>query len=148
MDQKLMDDIVGYNFGYGMCNDYQQCHHCISPFAVAVYSHCEKSTFDMLDQQTESATTPTMSDVKAHRQNPPKSPNVVDELLQWLKNYICFLGTLLEGLSPHLKQVRRITATVRSNKRVMRHTTKCLCIFFLELVFQQKNDTGKKVRLT
>jgi hypothetical protein len=119
VDQKLTDDIVGYNFGYGMGNDYQQCHHGISPFAVAVYSRREKSTFDMLDQQTESATTRTMSDVKAHRRNPPKSPNVVDELLQWLKNYICFLGTLFGGLSPHLKQVKRITATVRSNKRVM-----------------------------
>jgi hypothetical protein len=73
----------------------------------------------MMDQQIESATTQTMLDVKAHQRNPPKSPNVVDKLLQWLKNCICFLCTLFGGMSPHLKQVRRINEVVQSNKRVM-----------------------------
>jgi hypothetical protein len=68
IDKKLTDDIVSFNFGYGMGNDYQQCHHGITPFTVAVYSRRrrEKSTFDMLDQQTESATTRTMSEISKH----------------------------------------------------------------------------------
>jgi hypothetical protein len=68
IDQKLTDNIVSYNFRYGMGNDYQQCHQGITPFAVAVYSRCrcEKSMFDMLDQQTESATTRTMSEISKH----------------------------------------------------------------------------------
>eukprot|EP00978_Attheya_sp_CCMP212_P045812 scaffold361413_cov31-Attheya_sp.AAC.1 len=43
VDHKLTEDIVSYNFGYGIGADYLLCHHGISPFAVAVYSRREKS---------------------------------------------------------------------------------------------------------
>ena len=38
IDQKVTDDILSYNLGYGIGGDYHQCHHRISPFAVAVYT--------------------------------------------------------------------------------------------------------------
>eukprot|EP00978_Attheya_sp_CCMP212_P030603 scaffold113069_cov30-Attheya_sp.AAC.3 len=104
VDQKLTEDIVSYNFGYGIGADYLLCHHGISPFAVAVYSHREKSVLDMTDQQMASATTRTYSDVKATRRAPPKPPLTVDKLLQWLKNYTCFLHTLFKMPTPQTGQ--------------------------------------------
>eukprot|EP00978_Attheya_sp_CCMP212_P028715 scaffold99936_cov31-Attheya_sp.AAC.4 len=34
VDQKLTDDVVSYNFGYGIGCAYLLCHHGISPFTV------------------------------------------------------------------------------------------------------------------
>jgi hypothetical protein len=119
VDQKLTEDIVSYNFGYGIGADYLVCHHGISPFAVAVHSRREKSVLDMNDQQTASATTRTYSDVKATRRGPPKPPGTVDELLQWMKNYTCFVQTLFGPVCPHLKQVKRIVTVIQANKRMM-----------------------------
>eukprot|EP00978_Attheya_sp_CCMP212_P008401 scaffold19787_cov35-Attheya_sp.AAC.1 len=119
VDQKLTEDIVSYNFGYGIGADYLLCHHGISSFAVAVYSRREKSVLDMTDQQMASATTRTYSDVKATRRAPPKPPLTVDKLLQWLKNYTCFLHTLFGAKCLHLKQVKKSVTVIKANKRIM-----------------------------
>eukprot|EP00978_Attheya_sp_CCMP212_P031301 scaffold117805_cov36-Attheya_sp.AAC.1 len=119
VDQKLTDDVVSYNFGYGIGCDYLLCHHGISPFAVAVYSRREKSELDMTDHNAASATTRTFADVKSTRRAPPKCPSTVDELLQWMKNYTCFLNTLFGPKCPHLKQVQRLVSVFQANKRMM-----------------------------
>eukprot|EP00978_Attheya_sp_CCMP212_P013341 scaffold33550_cov28-Attheya_sp.AAC.3 len=115
VDQKLTDDVVSYNFGYGIGCDYLLCHDGISPFAVAVYSRREKSELDMTDHNA----TRTFADVKSTRRAPPKCPSTVDALLQWMKNYTCFLNTLFGPKCPHLRQVQKLVTVLQANKRMM-----------------------------